>query len=1621
MKCDPQNNPKLKAGQQRPEEQAGAVRLRVLLVCAMLLTAVLAVRVFADCSGGWWPDAFGYHWCGCFPPDYPPCTDDCSCPPGNNGPPGSPGPLGSTQLPLNQGPTPTGTTYGSCGPGCTYRSTQPGMPVWWVSEPALSIWLKDIPFQYQPGKGPAVSFELYSRDSTIYAVEDEIASGAVASLGGHWYSPWLCYARFDGATWTFFNGVGGAVAFDGFSNPDQINYRSFWSATTDGNGTPIIQYADGRQDEFGVGYTDGNGNVRQVLTKRKDIAGKYLAFSYTQTDGVVYLNSIRDADAHVVTFTYTNANNHPRIAGVSDDYGHSVTLSYDENGLLTSVTDAAELVTSFEYFLDPLGTALQKVITPYGTNVFSHVMQESDNHGVLVDEKGLARHFFLYQASNGIGPTSYADYCPSTANGSVFAFANTFDTEDVNLRNTYYWNPRQYEYLPEGFRANLEAGSMDLSALDVTNYAQARQRHWLLDRDTLYSTGQTLSLERAPSPDGTTQGQITWYDYADKPDPETEGSMIQPRFAAWKLPNGESRFFYYLRNHLGHATNSVETYNDPQGNLKVRTNAFVYAANNFDLQSVTNAAGVREAYNIYNATHQVATNRNALGEDTIYSYDSSNRLVSITRPTGLVTTNLYGADGFLREQRDVGVRTNFYLWASGLLQVHTNELGLVVTNTYDGLNRLRKITYPDGTCVSNGYSYLDLTAVVDQMGFTNRYEFDRLRHMTRKIDALNRTNTYSYCTCGTLESITDPLTNSTTFTYDLAGRLVLTSYPDGYWVSQTFDLMDRLIGVADAAGNSVTNWYNNQGLLLTSSNSVGRLAAYEYDVLDRPTKAVDAHGVEVDTTYEDLGRVLTRTYPDNGVEHFIYTADVSGPTSYTNQVGNTTLYAYDPAGRKTNEVSVGITTNRFSYNPAGGLLTLTDGKNQTTGWVYDPYGRVTNKVDTASNLMFVYGYDPNGRLTNRWTPAKLTTVYKYDPVGNLTNIVYPVSSNISLAYDGLNRLTTMVDGVGTTTYGYDAVGQLLSEDGPWADDTVSYTYNNRLRGSLSVLAPNASAWTESYGYDTEKRLTSVTSPAGYFSYAYDALRSTLPAKLSLPNGAYITNSYDNVARLLSTVLKSSGQSTINSHSYQLNSASQRTQQVFTAGDYVNYTYDSSGQLTVATGKESGGTTNRLNEQLGYAYDPAGNLNYRTNNALLQTFSVNDLNELTTANRSGTMTVEGTTTSPATNVTINTSNAILYADYTFAATNFTLANGTNIFTAIAKDSYGRTDTNVSVAYLPSSISFTYDQNGNLTNDGRRSFFYDDENQLVRVVVTNGAGSSTRSDFAYDGKMRRRIRTECAWSGSTWVTNQVVRYVYDGNLVIQERDANNLPQVAYTRGSDLSGSLESAGGIGGLLARTDLSTINSLLSTAFYHCDGNGNITCLINANQAIVARYLYDPYGNILSQSGPLADPNLYRFSSKEFHVASGLVYYLYRFYKPSLQRWVNRDPIGEAGAANLYAFVGNAPMVVLDIDGLDWWPPSKWPFWPKPKPPTPAPAPPSGPQTIWIPGINSCWTWGINQPNNSPTTNVGDVHNTWPIVIYWPTNPPVSWPTNPPVGPGPPPGGPTNPPSWPNPGNRQLF
>ena len=93
------------------------------------------------------------------------------------------------------------------------------------------------------------------------------------------------------------------------------------------------------------------------------------------------------------------------------------------------------------------------------------------------------------------------------------------------------------------------------------------------------------------------------------------------------------------------------------------------------------------------------------------------------------------------------------------------------------------------------------------------------------------------------------------------------------------------------------------------------------------------------------------------------------------------------------------------------------------------------------------------------------------------------------------------------------------------------------------------------------------------------------------------------------------------------------------------------------------------------------------------------------------------------------------------------------------------------------------------------------------------------------------------------------------------------------------------------------------------------TALLSTNGLVLAWYEYDPYGNMLAQSGPLADANVYRFSSKAWHANSGLYYYGYRFYAPELQRWLNRDPIEEEGGINLYGFAENDAIGEFDDDG----------------------------------------------------------------------------------------------------------
>jgi YD repeat-containing protein len=72
------------------------------------------------------------------------------------------------------------------------------------------------------------------------------------------------------------------------------------------------------------------------------------------------------------------------------------------------------------------------------------------------------------------------------------------------------------------------------------------------------------------------------------------------------------------------------------------------------------------------------------------------------------------------------------------------------------------------------------------------------------------------------------------------------------------------------------------------------------------------------------------------------------------------------------------------------------------------------------------------RVTNRWTPEKGNAAFIYDRAGNLRTNATAARTNV-FTYDALDRLeTATAPGFGTTTFTYNQVSQILTEDGPWA-------------------------------------------------------------------------------------------------------------------------------------------------------------------------------------------------------------------------------------------------------------------------------------------------------------------------------------------------------------------------------------------------------------------------------------------------------------------------------------------------------------------------------------------------------------------------------------------------------------
>jgi YD repeat-containing protein len=484
-------------------------------------------------------------------------------------------------------------------PGC-------GMPIWQVSQPFISLWLKDEPLGYQPAVGSRISFKLSFK-------QREASSGFnpnIFSVGKRWSCSWLSHIGpstsgkiqvYSGVR--FFqrtkNGIiygilfqptrGGSIFYpdnvgSGTSN-SSTNYLTNSRLTGNTANGYSVTNSDGSTDVYGLVVTNTDGSyVSSFLTQHINERGQKTTLNYASyvpsASPVIRLKSVVDGDGRTNLIYYVASNPYSTnlISQVTDPFGRSTYLSYNDNGDLTNITDVAGNSSSISYDGNDWVTSLT---TPYGSTSFAITDGTNstvpNGRSITVTKPDGGHEMFLYK---DFAPGVASSYSPIP---DTTPFGNSFCNSHLDMRNSFHWGPRQYAAL----------STTTVSALTSADFQKAQMKHWLL-RVGGNTLGEAVSLQREPSPDsaGTIEGQKTWFDHAGKITSEYEGTQIEPLFTAWILPNGATYFVREERNPIGGVVKSVSTFS---GGL--RTNLFVYADNNLDLIAVTNALGVQVSSN----------------------------------------------------------------------------------------------------------------------------------------------------------------------------------------------------------------------------------------------------------------------------------------------------------------------------------------------------------------------------------------------------------------------------------------------------------------------------------------------------------------------------------------------------------------------------------------------------------------------------------------------------------------------------------------------------------------------------------------------------------------------------------------------------------------------------------------------------------------------------------------------------------------------------------------------------------------------------------------------------------------------------------------------------------------
>ena len=871
-------------------------------------------------------------------------------------------------------------------------------------------------------------------------------------------------------------------------------------------------YPDGSKKVFGLRTLSGSIFLTEVV----DPAGNAVALTWEDTpSGDKQLTAITDAIGQVTTISYEDPAHPALITKVTDPFGRFAKFDYtnliagyvfhgscgtnffaETNYVtrLSKITDVLGLSSRFTYetktityigydpvtgdhctnhfdYTDDLIAALS---TPYGTTTFTASNGPPDNVTMRAVETTYpdgSRDRVEFNQSPYVGIAATDPVAKVPTGMGVY---NSY----LYARNTYYW-------------------SRNACAIANGDYTKARIYHWL------HSSNDTMASGILESTKQPLEGRV-WFDYPGQSSPAIVGANNRPQHAGRVLDDGSTQLSTFGYNSFGHVTNIV----DPLG----RTLSLIYATNGIDLLEVRQTrAGNNELLKrkTYNNQHRPLTATDAADQTTTLIYNARGQVLTVVNARGETITYTYDPNGYLIAADGPLPGTSDMVTATydsfGRPRTLTDVSGYTLTFDYDAMDRLTRVTHPDGSFSQYTYDRLSLAGFRDRAGRLTLFEHNSMRQLVKKTDPGGRMTFYDWCPCGALEGFTDPMGRRTSWQTDVQGRLIAKHFPDGSRVTYSYEnTTSRLQRFVDEALQTTTFMYYRDDKL----KSVG----YANTIIPTPgvTFTYDANYARVISMTDGTGSTLYSYLPITGASALGAgrLASVDGPLS-----NDTITYGYDELGRLISTDIDGVTTLQ-SYDAAGRIVSETNALGTFT-FAYDgASSRVLSEAfPNGENAAFAYGDNLQDRSLQQATftiganPISQFTYQRDIPAGRISSWSQQAGSQppsiFSLGYDAVNQLlsaTVTNSGalVNAFAYSYDAAGNRLSEQVGTSNYPATYNALNQLStGSTSgILRTNE--------WDGANRLVAVNAGSQRTEFTYDGL-SRIVGIRQLLNGSEISH------------------------------------------------------------------------------------------------------------------------------------------------------------------------------------------------------------------------------------------------------------------------------------------------------------------------------------------------------------------------------------------------------------------------------------------------------------------------------------------------------------------------------------